>query len=96
MKMLGKTRRRLAILLLMALPLAGTVMASGCLETALLALNPCGTVLKNCTPETWYALVWPVIEAPNYDRDPSCTIPYGCGPWFGTAGSGISGTATTQ
>lgn len=77
------TKRRAAIALLMLAPLIGTTFASGCLETTLLALNPCGTVLSNCTPEQWFTLVWPVIEAPNYERDPSCTIPYMCGsPWI--------------
>ena len=79
-------KRRVAVSMLMLAPLlAGTVLSSGCLETALLAANPCGTIFKNCTPDTWYAVIWPVIEAPNYDKDPSCTIPFGCGTWYGDA-----------
>jgi hypothetical protein len=48
-------------------------------------MNPCGTILSNCDPTDWWTIIWPVIEAPNYDRDPSCTIPYLCGePWSTT------------
>ena len=54
--MLRMTRRRIIVALLMAAPLVGTTFAPGCLETALLAANPCGTVL-NCPPETWYAVI---------------------------------------
>jgi len=82
-----RTQRRVATMMLMLAPLIGTTFAPGCLETTLLALNPCGTVLKNCTPEAWYALIWPILEVPDYERDPSCTMPYGCGPWFGEAQS---------
>lgn len=89
--MRDRIRRRIAIGLLMLAPLIGTTFAPGCLETALLAANPCGTVLSNCTPDQWYALIWPVVTAPDYDRDPSCTIPYLCGPPFSTIGA-VSGT----
>ncbi len=82
---------RIVFALLLAAPLVGTTLAPGCVETGLLALNPCGTVL-NCSPESYYATIWPLITAPDYERDPSCTIPYGCGSqgtdfnlWFGTA-----------
>ncbi len=75
-------KRRIAVALLMFAPLTATTLEMGCVETALVAANPCGTIL-NCDPTIWYELIWPVITAPDYERDPTCTIPGGCGPWFG-------------
>ncbi len=85
--MLGKPKQRVAALVLLFAPLAaGTVVGASCAETALMAINPCGTVLSNCTANDWYRLmVWPYVNWPDYGRDPSCIIPYGCGDWFGNA-----------
>lgn len=94
-----KLGQRIAVALLMIAPLAvGTTLASmGCMETALMAVNPCGTVFSNCTPDDWYRwIVWPTVTYPDYDRDPSCTIPYACGDWFGNAADmGATGEGTT-
>jgi hypothetical protein len=75
------------------------------MEQFLMAVNPCGTVLT-CSPQTWYeTVVWPFVKFPDFERDPSCTIPYGCGTWFGgaatifqtgpTTGTTTTGTTTT-
>ncbi|MBN1345550.1 MAG: hypothetical protein JXQ73_22850 [Phycisphaerae bacterium] len=81
-------KHRIAVMLLIVAPLIATTFSSStCMETTLLALNPCGTVL-DCSPADWFSVVWPVVEAPNYDRDPSCTIPFLCGsPWGGLTGT---------
>jgi len=84
-------------MLLLVGPLAvGTTLNVGCLETFLSAVNPCGTVLANCEPADWYRwIVWPFVEYPDYERDPSCTIPYACGDWFGDAGTrGATGSSS--
>lgn len=93
--MLAKLRHRVIVRILVVAPLlAGTVYGPSCLETTLLALNPCGTVL-DCDPADYYAIIWPVITAPDYDRDPSCTIPYACGDWYGDAPTILTPTGGT-
>ena len=56
----------------------GRLYQQGCYESALLAANPCGTVLGICTPAAWLRAVFPAITVPNYESDPSCTIPFTC------------------
>ncbi len=90
------TRRLIAAVLLMLAPLVGTTFAPGCVETALLAVNPCGTVLENCTPQEWYELIWPIVNAPDYERDPSCSIPYACGTWTGDTPGYATTTGTSD
>ena len=78
---MSKTRkRRIATMLLMLAPLTATTFAPGCLETALLAANPCGTIL-NCDPDFWQFTVYPALTVPNWELDPSCVIPGACGDW---------------
>jgi len=85
--MLRMTKHRLAVGLLIVAPLiAGTTVGMNCLETFLLSVTPCGTVLTNCTPDDWVQMIWPILTVPDYERDPSCTVPYGCGTWTGTDG----------
>jgi len=59
---------------------SGSLFASSCLETFLMAFNPCGTIFAFCTEQDWLRIIDPVITAPNYDVDPSCTIPFRCDP----------------
>ena len=61
--------------------ICGRLFQSGCYESFLFAINPCGTVLDICTPEDWYRAISPALTWPNYDLDPSCTIPYSCGAY---------------
>ncbi len=45
-------------------------------------LNPCGTLLANCTAEELDTLRFSV---PDFQNDPSCTIPGACGDFpFGS------------
>lgn len=55
-----------------------TVMADGCINT-LASVNLCGTVLTFCTPADQLNLFFPYLQVPDYETDPSCTIPLGCG-----------------
>ncbi len=57
-------------------------------EGVLTTFNPCGTVLAFCTAEELDALFSPI---PNYNLDPTCSIPYfGLDP----ANSGVIGTCS--
>ena len=65
--------------------LVGAVLASGmafensgCTNT-LLSLTPCGTILAGCTPGDWANLIFPYLDLPDFQADPSCTIPGACG-----------------
>lgn len=55
----------------------GTVLSNGCMNT-LASINVCGTVFTFCTPGDQLSLLWPYLEIPDYQTDPSCTIPMGC------------------
>ena len=41
----------------------------------LTTFDPCGTILGNCTPGTFDLLF---ADVPDYNVDPTCTIPGGC------------------
>jgi hypothetical protein len=56
----------------------GSVLGSGCMNT-LASINLCGTVFTFCTPTDQLNLLFPMLELPDFDTDPSCTIPLGCG-----------------
>lgn len=56
----------------------GTVLAGGCINT-LASINLCGTVLTFCTPVDQINALFPLLEVPDFNADPSCTIPLGCG-----------------
>ncbi|MBN2560616.1 MAG: hypothetical protein JXQ75_06775 [Phycisphaerae bacterium] len=56
----------------------GTVLSNGCMNV-IASTNPCGTVFTFCAPVDWLNLWYPMLETPDYDSDPSCTIPLGCG-----------------
>ena len=56
--------------------LTGCTFATGLLpscETALTTVNPCGSVFGFCDPQDLDLLF---ADVPDYDLDPSCTIPY--------------------
>lgn len=55
----------------------GTMLDNGCINTVA-SLPICGTVLTFCTPTDQLNLFFPMLDLPNYDWDPSCTIPMGC------------------
>lgn len=56
----------------------GAVFGSGCANT-LASINLCGTVFTFCTPVDQVNLLFPMLDIPDFDVDPSCTIPLGCG-----------------
>jgi len=55
----------------------GTVLNNGCINT-LASVPICGTVLTFCTPVDQLNLMFPLLETPDFNADPSCTIPLGC------------------
>ncbi|MEE8170731.1 MAG: hypothetical protein V3T70_09300, partial [Phycisphaerae bacterium] len=63
--------------LLLAVFGGGVMYATGC-TNFLFSINVCGTVLLNCTPEDQLLLVFPFLDVPDFDIDPTCTIPTGC------------------
>ncbi len=70
-------RLKKAMLSLTVLLGGSTVMADGCINT-LASINICGTVLTFCTPADQLNLLFPYLETPDFETDPSCTIPLGC------------------
>jgi len=54
----------------------GTVFS--CVNT-ISSVNLCGTVFTFCSPADWVNVWYPVLEVPDFNADPSCTIPLGCG-----------------
>ncbi len=56
----------------------GTMFSDGCLNTVA-SLPICGGLLTFCTPGDQLLLFYPVLEVPDYDADPGCTIPGTCG-----------------
>lgn len=85
----------LRILMLIAASAAGgSLMQVGCAKTIAANVNPCGTLLSTnyCDPFQWNTLF---VTPADYDRDPTCTIPYFCGQWPPTAQPGTSGNTNT-
>jgi hypothetical protein len=68
------TKAMLAASLLFA---GGTILSNGCINT-LASINLCGTVFTFCTPVDQLNLLYPLLEVPDWDTDPSCTLPFGC------------------
>ena len=65
----------------MALSIAlagGTVLGNGCINW-MASVPVCGTVLTFCTPQDQLNLMYPMLDLPNFNWDPSCTFPMGCG-----------------
>jgi len=56
----------------------GSLFGSNCINTVA-SLPICGSVLTFCTPADQLNVLWPLLETPDFDADPSCTIPLGCG-----------------
>jgi len=92
--------RRIRRIAMVATMLAGgTVLANGGCMNTLLSISPCGTILAGCTGGDWLNFIFPYLDTPDYNADPSCTIPLACGgnaggtdlfpqvPGFGGGGS---------
>jgi len=58
--------------------LAGGTMFQGCLNAAL-SVPVCGTIFTFCTPADQANAIFPILDLPDFNADPSCTIPLGCG-----------------
>lgn len=88
---------------LLAAALLGTTFqaGTGCIGTIARNVNPCGTILV-CDPLE-YDLMWTdQSDWPDYNIDPTCTIPGECGetPFppagSGTSASGVGTSGTTN
>lgn len=55
----------------------GTVLQSNC-ANAIYSLPICGAILTFCTPTDQLNALFPLLETPDFNADPSCTIPLGC------------------
>ncbi len=71
-----KSIRKIALGLTVLLS-GGTVLDNGCFNT-LASINVCGTILTFCTPADQINMLFPYLEVPDFQTDPSCTIPLGC------------------
>ena len=58
--------------------LAGGTVFQGTCANALFSLPICGAVLTFCTPGDQINVLWPLLTTPDFDADPTCTIPLGC------------------
>lgn len=87
----AKRRVRRALLACMVFTCGSTFLWMPSCKGILTTFDPCGTILGNCEPGTFDLLF---ADVPDYDVDPTCTIPGGCtgdDPWedpFGHLGSG--------
>ena len=79
--------------------LTGCTFGSGLLpscETALTTVNPCGSIFGFCEPTDMDLLF---ADVPDFELDPTCTIPYygfGDPGGGGGGGGGIQGTCASQ
>lgn len=74
------TKKKNRILMAVTAALAGgTVLQSNC-ANALYSLPICGGVLTFCTPSDQLGVLYPLLDVPDFNADPSCTVPLGCGP----------------
>ena len=81
-----------------AIVFLGTVCQLNCLGTVARQINPCGTIIA-CDPLEYDYLVYDLPDnAPDWNLDPTCTLPGFCGysPFpFGTTGTGTTTGTTT-
>ncbi len=94
MRRLSRMRSRLQVALMFSL-LGGYSLAGfggiNCLGQATRLLNPCGTVLV-CDPLEYDLMNYDLDDFPDFDVDPTCTIPGFCdGVPFPPAGQGQTG-----
>ena len=61
--------------IMLASSMLGTLFQGGCLGGLARNFNPCGTILA-CDPVEWDLMFH---DYPDYDIDPTCTIPGLCG-----------------
>lgn len=68
-------RLKLTLQAVFAAAFCGSIFQVGCLGQAVRTFNPCGTVIA-CDPLEWDLLF---ADAPDYDLDATCSIPFACG-----------------
>ena len=90
-------RWQIALRIMLASSLMGTMFQAGCLGKVANNVNPCGTIL-DCDPLEWDLMF---NDYPDWNLDPTCTIPGLCGGQWPPPG--VDGgeavaetTATTQ
>lgn len=82
------TGKQAMIRLMIASSMLGTMFQLSCLNKVARNVNPCGTIIA-CDPIEW-DLLW--HDYPDWDIDPTCTIPGLCGgQWPPTGGGGGGG-----
>ena len=69
--------KRCVFVLATALTSTMYVSLGGACEWVTTRFDPCGTLLGNCSPGT-FDLAF--ASVPDFDLDPTCTIPGGCVP----------------
>lgn len=66
------------LVVLGAIVAGGSLYAGACINT-LASLPICGGLLTFCTPADQINVLFPYLDTPDFNADPSCTIPLGCG-----------------
>lgn len=85
---------QLGLWLLVAAALSGSAGQFGCLTAAAKNFNPCGTILV-CDPYEWDIMMLG-DNYPDWDLDPTCTLPGSCGGGvFPYGGGGTTEPADT-
>jgi hypothetical protein len=81
------------VALFLASALMGSVGQLGCVQKVVNNFNPCGTIL-NCDAAEYDLMMH---DFPDWDLDPTCTIPGQCGGVFpfNTTGTSTTTTGTT-
>ncbi|UCD29544.1 MAG: hypothetical protein JSV03_03420, partial [Planctomycetota bacterium] len=81
--------------IMLAVLFVGTTFQAGCLSNILRNVNPCGTII-DCDPLEFDLLL---TDYPDWDKDPTCTVPGWCGGSQGPlpfpSGGGLVGGGTT-
>lgn len=76
-----RMRQGWAKVMIVLMPLVGGTLLGTCYDTVTL-VNPCGGNLLTedvCSEQDWWNWTFAGRTAPDYDFDPSCTIPGQCG-----------------
>mgnify|MGYP005842031007 CR=1 FL=1 len=95
--MKGSTWMRFVMMLVSLAAGSYAVGIGSCAQMAANNFNPCGTLFPDtfCTPEQWTQMVGN-YRPQDWARDPTCAIPYMCGPWPPADPSTTGGTTTTN
>ena len=81
----------LSVALFLSAAMTGSFGFTGCTEKVVKNFNPCGTIL-NCDPVEYDLMM---NDWPDWDLDPTCTIPGQCGGVFPYNTTNDNATTTT-